>query len=403
MEKMHICFFEYIRHFGGAAKALLELAIRLKPYIDVTIVDFYGTCEELYYSAQKAGVVIKTVMPMKSTRVINKGSNGFVRAVSMLGALPHLINLSVQAGKIIGKLQPNIISSMHFKSAMVVSCSRSIKRIPKILYLHGWYTPEMMPIYGRWLCKRASCILAISNATKMALSCSGIDKKKIHVIHNALDIDDLRKQANRPLDKPLPQAERNVRILVPADLIRTKGQHTAIKAMRDLLDAGVDAVLWLAGEHAWKYGKNRDYPEKIKTMSRELGVQDRVEWLGRRNDIPQIMNVSSMIALPSHSEGHPLSLLEAMALRKPVIACPSGGIIDLICNNLTGQLFDVDDSSALAECIIKYIHNPNWANKIAQDAQNYVRSNYNPEKQTNCALKILRAVANASDKRSRKL
>jgi glycosyltransferase involved in cell wall biosynthesis len=393
---MHVCFFECVRHFGGASIALVDFAARLKSHAEVSIVDFYGTCKPLRSAAAAAGVRLEVAMPLEHSKVISGDERAWVRAIRTLEALPHLMAVRTCAERALVALRPSVISSMHFKSAMMVACSPRLRHIPQVVYLHGWYTPDMLPWYGRWICRRAAAVLAVSHATKMALTCSGLDPRRIQVLHNSIDVDEMIELSLRPPTGPLPQLDRSVRILLPADLIRTKGQHTAIEALRYLLDSGQDAVLWLAGEHAWPYGDNRDYPRQLRTLADRLGVADRIEWLGRRNDLPHLMRAASVVVLPTHSEGHPLVVLEAMSLGKPVAVCPSGGVLDLVCENVTGLLFDVDDALGLADCILRYGKNPAWAERIGRQAQDYVRQSFQPEQQVQAALKALRAVDNCT-------
>jgi glycosyltransferase involved in cell wall biosynthesis len=276
----------------------------------------------------------------------------------------------------------------------MVGFTPSLMRVPLILYLRGWYTPDMMPGYGRWLCrKRTAGIFALSHATKSALICSGIEGQKIHVLHNPIDVDEYLELSRRPLARELPQQARPVRILLPADIIRTKGQHTAVEAMRQILARGHDAVLWLAGEHAWPQGENRDYFQGTQELARQLGVADRVVWLGRRDDMPQVMAAATMVVFPSHTEGQGRVLLEAMSLSKPVAACPSGGILDMVCENVTGLLFDVDDAHGLSDCVCRLAGNTAFAAQLGRQGVDYIRMTFTPKQQLEKALKVMSSVA----------
>lgn len=395
MNRIHVCFFECVRHFGGAASALVDFAARLKQHAEVTIVDFYGTCKPLRSAAAAAGVRLEVVIPLENHRIISGDDRAWARAIHALRSLPHLMKIRARAEQTLVALRPSVISSMHFKSAMMVACSPRLRHVPQVVYLHGWYTPDMLPWYGRWICRRAAAVLAISHATKTALTCAGVDSQKIHVLHNSIDVDEMLERSRRPLAGPLPQADRSIRILLPADLMRAKGQHTAIEALRQLVDAGQDAVLWLAGEHASPYGEDTDYPQQLRTLAHRLGVAHRVEWLGRRGDVPQVMRAASVVVLPTHTEGHPLVILEAMSLGKPIAACPSGGVLDMVCNNVTGQLFDVDDARGLADCVLRYVNNPAWAERIGLQAQDYVQQSFRPEQQVQAALRVFKTAVNS--------
>jgi glycosyltransferase involved in cell wall biosynthesis len=155
------------------------------------------------------------------------------------------------------------------------------------------------------------------------------------------------------------------------------------------LDQGHDAVLWLAGEP----GPSKEYVDSVKDLGRRLGVADRVEWLGLRGDVPQIMKAATAVILPSHSEGHPRVILEAMALAKPVVATPVGGITDMVAPNVTGWLHEIEDEEGLAECINRIIGDPAAAEKVGKQAQEYCRLSFAPAQQVQRALKVFQMCA----------
>jgi glycosyltransferase involved in cell wall biosynthesis len=223
------------------------------------------------------------------------------------------------------------------------------------------------------------------------LICSGIDASKIHVLPNPIDVDAMLAKADRPLEADLPQVDRPVRILLPAGLMRAKGQHTAVAAMRRVLDAGHDAVLWLAGDVG--FGTDQTYVPQTQELARKRGVADRVEWLGLRTDMPQLMKAATIVVLPTWSEGMPRAVLEAMALAKPVAATPVGGVVDLVLHGVTGLLFDVEDDAGLAACVDRFVRDPNEAADIGRQAQRYMRMNFQPARQIDRALEIFGRLA----------
>ncbi len=386
---MRAAFLGFVTNFGGATRSTVELAQRLGQDIHVSILDVYGSCGPFRQAVAQAGLDYHVIYPTDQGRVIG-GGGPVGRAVQMVRALPHLIGVRRRTLRLLKRLNPDVVWVNHFKCASLVCLAPQFRSLPVVLYLRGWYTPDMMPAYGRWLCRRrAAAIFALSYATRAALICSGVPARKIHVLHNPLDVADYSRLATRALQKPLPQAERGLRILLPADIIRAKGQHTAVQAMRHILDAGQDAVLWLAGAHAWPYGDNRNYLAETQASAVRLNVADRVEWLGRRDDMPQVMAAATVVILPSHSEGQGRVLLEAMGVGKPVAACPSGGILDMVCHNVTGQLFDVDDDRGLADCVLRYVKQTAWTQRIVRQAQDYVRQSFQPEQQARIALDVL--------------
>ncbi|MCJ7544036.1 MAG: glycosyltransferase family 4 protein [Phycisphaerae bacterium] len=396
-QRIHTAFFDFVTHFGGAPRTTVSLAARLLPRVDVTMVDPYGCCEPYVQAIQQAGITHRVLCPQATTHVVGGQGSRVLRLWRVAKSLPGLLTVRRRLAEVMEELSPSLIFCSSFKAASVVGMNRRIRHIPLVIYLQGWYTPDMMPWYGRRLCRRrCRAILAVSRATRAAAACSGIDPRKTYVLHNAIDVEEITALANRPLEAPLPQDHRPVRILCLGAIVRTKGQHTAVEAMRHVLDAGHDAVLWIAGEFS-PYGPNKHYLRDTQALAERLGVSDRVVWLHLRHDLPQVMKAATVVVLPTHTEGHPRALLEAMALGKPVAACPVGGIMDMIAPNLTGLYFDVEDPAGLAACVDCFVRDPQGAQRMGLTAQEYIRRSFTPAQQIRDLIQILQRVAHGDD------
>ena len=390
---LHIAFFQFVVNYGGAVRSTVELGARLRQAgVDVTMVDVYGACEPFRNAVQQAGLNYRVVLPTPKARFIG-GDNPILRLWRMLWAVPHLQAVRRQLKALLLDINPSIVVCNHFKAASLVALSPGLRHIPLIIYLRGWYRPDQLPTYGLWLCQRAHSLLALSRATKAALMCSGIDHRKIHVLHNPIDVDGFIARSDRPLSQPLPQVHRPIRLLLPGDIIASKGQHNGIEALRVVLDAGHDAVLWLAGAHSWAVGRNKTYLDRLMALADRLGVRDRVECLGLRDDIPQVMAASTMVVFPSHTEGQGRVLLEAMSLAKPIVASAAGGIMDMICHGMTGLLCEIDDSEGLARGILQYLNDSALARRVGELGQEYVRRSFTPAEQLRKAMSVFQQVA----------
>ncbi|MBN1512508.1 MAG: glycosyltransferase family 4 protein [Phycisphaerae bacterium] len=387
---MRVVIFSFRPHYGGAARSDVELAQRLKRHVDVAIVDPDGRCEDYATAVHQAGIDYRVLLPdARSTVIGGRGQSALYRLTRLVLALPRLLAVRSRTARVLGEMQPSVVLCPNFKSAAMIALSPSLRHLPVMLQLRGWYTPDMVPWYGRWLMrKHCAGVLAVSYATRNALHCAGVDPGIIHVLHNPIDMDDMLRRAVLPPAEPLPQAGRAVRMVLPAGIMRAKGQHTAIQALARLLANGFDAVLWIAGDFQ-AIGKNRPYLEECRRLAENLDVAHRVEWLGLRRDMPQVMQAATVVVLPTHSEGHPRSVLEAMSLAKPLAATPVGGILDMILPEVTGLFFDVDDDAGLAECVERFTRDPVAAERMGRQAQDYIRRRFQVEDQLQRVLKLL--------------
>lgn len=390
---LRIAFFQIVPQYGGADRCTVEFASRLKAYADVVIVDPYGSSDTYRKAVEAAGIPYHVVWPQPKRRDIGGWGNPISRALRMAQNIPHMLRLASRTADLMDRLQPSVISTHNFRAGMVLALNKRLRRIPTCYYLHNWYRPPQMDFLGRLLCRHhATGVLGVSYSTMQACICSGIPWGKLQALYNPIDVDEMERRAGLPLEAPLPQADRPVRLLLPAGLLRVKGQHIAVQAMRHILDRGHDAVLWLAGD-AQPVGPNRTYVEEIRQVIRDLRVQDRVEFLGLRHDIPQVMKAATILVLPSVLEGHPRVIVEGMALKRPFIATPAGGCLDMLSPGLTGYLMRFDNPQDLADCVDQVIADPCGTQRMVETAYDWVRREFTPAEHTRKLLAFYQAVA----------
>jgi glycosyltransferase involved in cell wall biosynthesis len=158
---------------------------------------------------------------------------------------------------------------------------------------------------------------------------------KIEVVHNAVEVERFGGEAPPGLREELGASGRPL-VFTSARLNDQKGHPVLLEAAAAL----PDAVFALAGE-----GPERG---RLEGLAERLGVSERVRFLGRREDVPQLLAACDVFALPSLYEGTSLAVLEAMAARRAVVSSAIGGTDELIENGYTGLLVPPGDSGALA-------------------------------------------------------
>lgn len=152
-------------------------------------------------------------------------------------------------------------------------------------------------------------------------------------------------------------------ILSVGDLIPRKNQALIIRALALLPP---DFRLLICGDGAER--------ANLESLSHDLGVNDRVQFLGFRNDVPAIMTACDCLAFPSIHEGLPVSVMEAMGCGLPVVASRIRGIDpDLIEDGVTGMFFEKNIPEALAEVIRSLGDDPALARTISENARRHVR------------------------------
>ena len=388
---MHIVFLDFVTHYGGAQRSMVEFAGRLAKHTKVSVIDPYGCCKEFREAVRRIDADYHVLIPEARSVVVGAQGERLERLWRVACSLPGLFKVRSRVVRVLQQIRATVVCSVGAKSMLMAAPSLKLRKLPMVGYLRTWCLPDTIPPYALWLYKRrCSALFALSEPTKAALRCSGIDPNKIVVLHNPMDVETLLAEAEMLLERELPQTERPVRLLVAASLLRTKGQHTAVRALRRITDEGCDAVLWPAGNVG--IGGDMSYVSETKQLAADLCVSDRVEWLGMRSDIPQMMKAATMVLQPSYSEGLGRSVMEAMVLGRPVAATRVGGVADLILPGVTGLVFEVDDDAGLANCILRAVNDPIATARLVEQAREYVQTNprFTSAYHTATALKVFR-------------
>ena len=192
--------------------------------------------------------------------------------------------------------------------------------------------------------------IAVSDAVAQQLSHSfNVPKAKVKMIHNCIPLSPHNRPLNQTLRTTLDQGTGTPIILSIARLDEQKGHKFLLEAMSHI----PEAILVLAGSG----------PERavLETQAQMLAIADRICFLGHRTDIPDLLACCDLFVLPSIYEGLPLSILEAMAAGKPVVASAVGGTPEAVLDGVSGLLVPPGDSMALAKAIKCLLGQPSLA------------------------------------------
>jgi glycosyltransferase involved in cell wall biosynthesis len=236
-----------------------------------------------------------------------------------------------------------------------------------------WYTPRRRKLLRR-IQSLSTFVVANSQAVRdFLVRDDGFDADSIRVVKNAVDFD---RFANAPRDRatlfPSLKHEDKLIAVVANMNVQTKGHIDLIRAAVEVCRSFPQARFLLIG----------DGPERpcIEGMVEQLGLQENVLFLGRRNDIPNVLACCDLMALPSWAEGLPNSVLEAMAAGLPVVATSVGGTPEIIEAEVSGLLVPPRNSGALARQILRILRNPDFAQGLARTAQEHARTRFSFER-----------------------
>ena len=151
-----------------------------------------------------------------------------------------------------------------------------------------------------------------------------------------------------------------------------KGHDILIKALRECKDKGMEFSCSIVGGDVDIV--NNSSIEYLKKLNEDSGLSEEIKFLGNREDVPDLLAQSDLFILPSRFEGLPLSLLEAMAAKLPVIASNISGSAELVEHGKNGLLFESENHLDLADKISWLYDHKDEMSRFAQNAYEYVQA-----------------------------
>ena len=195
---------------------------------------------------------------------------------------------------------------------------------------------------------RAACITAVSRALGRKLEALGVPSHKIELVYNGVDPTLFHVRDRAAARAELGRDPDEKLVVYVGNLLRSKGAVDLLEAFERIVDTHPKARLVLVGRGAEQ--------EACEQVVARLG--GRAELAGPRphTEIPTWIAASDIVSLPSHNEGQPNIVLEALASGRRVVASSVGGIPDLITSDVLGEMVEAKDVPALADALGRALH-----------------------------------------------
>lgn len=251
---------------------------------------------------------------------------------------------ALQVRRLVARLRPDLVHANTTRAALLALLARDRSGPPVLAHVRDW-VPE-----GRFsrfvlalVARRAAAVVA--NSAYIARQFDGLPMRgPVRVIHNPVDLQRFDPGAvdGGSVRRELGVAADATVLAVVAQLTPWKGQDDAIGIVADLAGRGQDVTLLLAGSAKFAATgtsfDNLEFERRLQTMTEELGVGERVRFLGERSDVAAILAATDILLMPSWREAFGRIAVEAMAMGTPVVATDVGGPPEILDSGAEGLL-----------------------------------------------------------------
>ncbi len=382
-----LAFFDFGINYAGGFQSTVQLVRELRRLTDVEVIDVYGTCDRYIAGLKKLDINPIVLFPDWRGPIFIGGRKGIQRLARMAFFIPHMMNLVSRLRNVLREVQPRAIW-VNQQKALFVAWLAAPRDLPIAFYVRV-ALQSLFP-YCAFAWRRADAAIGLSENSLQYLRSTRYAHGNLQVVYSGIDVDSTLDRASlEPEDLPSHNSEA-LNLVFPAIFTPAKGHEFGIRAIARFIGLGGQANLWLCGDVM--PGGPLEYRKKLQRLTSDLEMQKYVHFLGWRDDILSVMAKSDIVLLPSFTEGLPRSLLEAMALAKPIIATRVSGIPELVRDGTDGILVNPGDVEAIVKAL-RVLSDPNIRERMGNSGQRRVRESFSLSRQAKQFLSVMDTLA----------
>ncbi len=325
--------------------------------------------------------------------------NEFVKAARELGIevdiIPERFRFDLRVipslREAIERRAPDIVLTHHVKSHFLMKMSRLWKEYHWVAFHHGYtkthFREHLYNRMDRLSLPTANRVITVCEAFARELAGAGVPVERISVQHNSIRPERTASaEEAQAIRAKFGIAEGEPLVLAIGRLSSEKAHVDLLNAFRHLQsnDSELNAKLIIVGD-----GPER---ERLEAAVHSLGINGRVHFAGQISDVKPYYAAADLLVLPSHSEGSPYVLLEAMAAGVAIVATSVGGVPEMVEDDVSALLVPPRDPRAMAAAIARVLKDAELARKLGANASALIATRYSPETYVRSLIEIYRRV-----------
>jgi glycosyltransferase involved in cell wall biosynthesis len=328
------------------------------PAVEVTIVTYQRGPEPsaLAVAARNAGLVVATVAERRrwDTKVF------------------------AQLKQVIAAINPDILETRNVKSHFLVRLLGLQRKYPWVAWNHGYTeTSALDRVYtrlDRWSLRGAYRVVTVCQPFADTITGFGVNRDRISTLHNAV------KPFLSPSPEEVERVRRELEIQDHEAVILSVGRLSYEKGHADLIRAAA-RLAGMPGTSPFRVVIVGDGPEReaLTKLAMQVGLNKSVTLAGFQRNTGPYYALATVVAVPSHSEGSPNVVLEAMAAGLPIVANRVGGIPEILEDGVTGLMVEPRNPEAMAKTIFQLLSNADLRSRLGSAARAQAQAAHTPE------------------------
>jgi L-malate glycosyltransferase len=380
---VRVIYANHTAEVSGAERSLLALVGALPDTVQPRLAAPRG---RLSGDAERLGIPTTTIT----------GTTGSLRLhpLHTPRALADMSAAALQVSRAARRHRTELVHANSIRAGIILALAR-LSPAATVVHIRDCLPPSPVTTTTmRLIAATATTLVANSEYTARSVRAAA-PGACLEVVHNPVDLerwDPARIDRTRARAALGQAGERGLLLGVVAQLSPWKGQDTAIEALKLLREDEIDAHLLLIGSakfvaRATRFD-NESYVARLRKLVSDAGLDDRVSWLGEREDVPELVRALDVLLLPSWQEPFGRALIEAMALNVPVIATDVGGPAEIIEDGHEGYLVPPRKPEAWAQALRRFAEDPKRGREIGRAGRRRVEREFTLERHVGRMLDV---------------
>jgi glycosyltransferase involved in cell wall biosynthesis len=293
--------------------------------------------------------------------------------------------------ELVSRTNADVVHAHGYKADIYVYFALRRSGIPFVSTCHNWIDNDLLVswygIADRLVLRNYAGVAAVSDEVRQRLLKAGVREDKIHPVRNGIDL--------RTFDNASPSLGNRL-LSEGSPVVGLVGRLGHEKGVDIFLRA---AALVLVDCPSAKFVVAGDGPdlEKLELLIDDLKLRESVSMIGRRDDMPSVYASLDLLVSSSRQEGLPMTILEGMASRLPVVATRVGDVPTVVLDDRTGVLVPPENVELLASAIATLLQNPAQRERFGAAARKLIEDEFSAGRMTTDYLRVYeKAAANAT-------
>lgn len=229
------------------------------------------------------------------------------------------------------------------------------------------------PKAGRYELDQAHLVLPVSRQIQRSLEAGGVRPERLRTLYSGLDLARVKDDDGRDVRRRFGIPPEAWVLGTVANLFARKGYEVMLRALPMIVQASPQTQYLIVGTG------DADYEMRLRAMVKDAGLEACVHFAGFQESVFACLAAMDLYAHPALMEGFGIAVLEAMAMKKPVVATTTGGLPEIVQDGETGLLVPPGDADALAQAVIALAQDPARCRQLGEAGRSRVAMHFTVE------------------------